>query len=57
VALDANHEVLDREIVARARGEGFRVLTYTANEPARVAVLREWGVDCVITDAVDVIRP
>lgn len=57
VALDANHEVLDREVVARARGEGFRVLTYTPNDPARVETLREWGVDCVITDAVDVIRP
>jgi glycerophosphoryl diester phosphodiesterase len=57
VALDANHRVLTREVVARAHGEGFRVLTYTANDPDRVALLREWGVDGVITDAVDLIRP
>jgi glycerophosphoryl diester phosphodiesterase len=57
VALDADHATLTREIVARAHGEGFRVLTYTANEPARVDELRGWGVDCVITDAVDAIRP
>jgi glycerophosphoryl diester phosphodiesterase len=57
VALDANHAVLTREVIARAHGEGFRVLTYTANDPARVALLRGWGVDCVITDAVDLISP
>ena len=57
VALDANHTALDAATVARARAERFRVVTYTANDPARVAQLREWGVDAVITDAVDLIRP
>jgi glycerophosphoryl diester phosphodiesterase len=57
VALDADHRLLTREVVARAHGEGFRVLTYTANDPARVEQLRAWGVDGVITDAVDLIRP
>ena len=57
VAIDVNHEILDRERIERARGEGFRVLTYTPNDPARVEQLREWGVDCVITDAIDLIRP
>jgi glycerophosphoryl diester phosphodiesterase len=57
VALDANHLLLTPEVVARAHGEGFRVLTFTANDPGRVEQLRAWGVDCVITDAVDLIRP
>jgi glycerophosphoryl diester phosphodiesterase len=57
VALDANHLVLSPTVVERAHREGFRVLTYTANDPARVALLRSWGVDGVITDAVDAIRP
>jgi glycerophosphoryl diester phosphodiesterase len=57
VALDANHLVLTQAVVARAHGAGFRVLTYTANDPARVALLHGWGVDGVITDAVDVLRP
>ena len=56
-ALDAKHLALDAELIARARGEGVRVLTYTPNEPARVDALRAWGVDAVITDAVDLIRP
>ena len=53
VALASNHRELDREIVARAHAERFRVLCYTPNEPERVAELFAFGVDCVITDAVD----
>jgi glycerophosphoryl diester phosphodiesterase len=57
VALDANHLTLSEAIVARARQGRFRVLAYTVNDPERAALLRRWGVDCVITDAVDAIRP
>jgi glycerophosphoryl diester phosphodiesterase len=57
VALDVHHAALDAGVVARARDAGFRVLTYTVNDPERAALLRGWGVDCVITDAVDAIRP
>lgn len=53
VALAANHETLTAEIVRRARGAGFRVLCYTPNEAARIAELAGWGVDGLITDAVD----
>jgi glycerophosphoryl diester phosphodiesterase len=57
VALDANHASLTEAVVARAHAERLRVLTYTVNDPARAALLRGWGVDCVITDAVDLLRP
>jgi glycerophosphoryl diester phosphodiesterase len=57
VAIDPHHSVLDRERVARIRGERFRVVTYTVNDVERAAQLRAWGVDCVITDAVDAILP
>ena len=57
VALDAHHASLTEDVVGRAHAEGFRVLTYTVNDPDRAALLRGWGVDCVITDAVDLIRP
>ena len=33
------------------------MLTYTANDPKAVAQLAAWGVDAIITDAIDVIRP
>ena len=55
VALDANHRTLSAEIVAQAHKLGYRVLCYTVNEPARVDELFRWGVDSVITDAVDII--
>ena len=57
VALDANHLELTPEIVSRARAERFRVLTYTVNDPARARTLQDWGVDMVITDAVDLLKP
>ena len=54
-ALDVNHQCLTSDIVAQAHGAGFRVCCYTPNDPARVRELAEWGVDTIITDAVDVI--
>ena len=32
---------------------GYRVLCFTPNEPARVMELAGWGVDGIITDAID----
>jgi glycerophosphoryl diester phosphodiesterase len=45
------------EIVAAAGETGYRVVTYTPNDPRIVAKLVSWGVDTIITDAIDVIRP
>ncbi|MEP7207786.1 MAG: glycerophosphodiester phosphodiesterase [Casimicrobiaceae bacterium] len=53
VALDANHRALTAEVVGAAHGAGFRVLTYTVNDLERVRELGGWGVDGLITDAVD----
>lgn len=53
VALDADHESLTADLVKRVRAAGYRVLCYTPNDPGRVAELAEWGVDGIITDAVD----
>lgn len=53
VALDASHKALDASIIAIAKQIGLRVLSYTINEPQRAAELREQGLDCVITDAID----
>jgi len=57
VALDSDYRELDAGIVAAAHDAGYRVVTYTANDPEVVTRLVGWGVDCVITDAIDVIRP
>jgi glycerophosphoryl diester phosphodiesterase len=53
IALDVNHEALSAEIVKTAHRGGFRVCSYTPNDPVRVAELAGWGVDTIITDAVD----
>lgn len=54
-ALDVNHRYLTGEVVATAHGHGYRVACYTPNDPARVSELLAFGVDTVITDAIDVI--
>jgi glycerophosphoryl diester phosphodiesterase len=57
LAVDIDHRALDEARVAEIRDEEYRVLTYTANDPGRAESLLAWGVDSVITDAVDIIRP
>lgn len=56
VALDANHRALTAEVVRAAHDAGYRVLTYTVNDIDRVREVGEWGVDAIITDAVDRIK-
>jgi glycerophosphoryl diester phosphodiesterase len=53
VALDVNHRQLTADIVKAAHRGGYRVCCYTPNEASRVAELAGWGVDTMITDAVD----
>ena len=55
VALDTNHEVLTRDVIEAAHAARLRVACYTVNDPDRAALLESWGLDCLITDAVDVI--
>ncbi len=55
IALDAKHTLLTRDLVAEVRGAGLRVATWTVNDPARAAELAGFGVDTIITDAIDVI--
>jgi glycerophosphoryl diester phosphodiesterase len=57
VAIDADFRVLDAGLVGAAKRAGFNVLTYTANDPNIVEALSTWGVDTVITDAVDRVAP
>ncbi len=45
--------LIDRRLVERLGGAGFRVLAYTVNDAARAAVLREVGVAGVFTDYPD----
>ena len=53
VALDLDHVAVTAELVKNVHAAGFRLLTFTPNEPGRIAELAAWGVDGIITDAVD----
>ena len=57
VALDVDHAKLTADVVATAHRTGCRVCCWTPNEPARVRELLAWGVDTVITDAIDLVAP
>ena len=56
-AIDPDYRELSANLVGAARDAGYRVMTYTPNDPALVAKLFGWGADCIITDAIDVVRP
>jgi glycerophosphoryl diester phosphodiesterase len=53
IALDANWKSLTEAIVKEAHANGLRVACYTCNDIADAERLWSWGVDSVITDAVD----
>ncbi len=53
IALVVDHEALSASTVTHAHRAGYRVLTYTPNDPERIGDLGAWGVDGIITDAVD----
>jgi glycerophosphoryl diester phosphodiesterase len=56
-ALHTNHKHLVQPTAAAVRAAGYAVLVYTVNEPADAKRLLGWGVDCVVTDALDRIGP
>ncbi|VFS85932.1 Glycerophosphoryl diester phosphodiesterase [Raoultella planticola] len=43
--------------MASLKAAGLHILVYTVNKPQRAAELLRWGVDCICTDAIDVIGP
>lgn len=57
VAVDVKHTALRPKVVEEAHALGLAVVAWTVNEPARVKLLGQWGVDTIITDAVDRLRP
>jgi glycerophosphoryl diester phosphodiesterase len=57
VGIDTDYRVLDAALVADAHRAGYKVLTYTANDPAVVTTLQQWQVDAIITDAIDHVGP
>lgn len=57
VALACNVTQLSGDEVRAVKAAGYKLLVYTCNNLDEAADLLALGVDCIITDAVDVIRP
>ena len=56
-ALHTNYKHLVQATAERVRAAGYAVLVYTVNEPPDAQRMLDWGIDCVVTDALDRIGP
>ena len=57
VSLNMHQMLLDRGVIDRAHGAGLRVVSYGVDDLDRAEQLFGWGLDCLITSAVDLIEP
>jgi glycerophosphoryl diester phosphodiesterase len=57
VAVVANYRLFDRAMVERLHGANLWALCYTVNDASAARRLLEWGLDGLITDAVDRFAP
>jgi len=57
IGLHCNYKHLDETMTAQIRSAGYAVLVYTVNETADARRLLGWGVNCLVTDALDQVGP
>lgn len=57
VALHCNYRELTEPLAAEIHAAGYAVLCWTVNDPAAARELLGWGVDCIVTDRLDLIGP
>lgn len=57
VALITEHALMDAALVQRLHAAGLRALVYTVNDAERARSLVDWGIDGIVTDAVDRLGP
>ncbi len=57
VALHCNYKELTQSLASDIHAAGYAVLCWTVNDPGVAARLFGWGVDCVVTDRLDLIGP
>ncbi len=57
VAVVTHHPLMDEAALGAIHGAGMKALVYTVNDAARAAWLIEHGIDGLITDSVDKLKP
>jgi len=57
VSLHANHRKLSQPLVAEILAAGLWLMVYTVNQAERALELKQWGVDAICTDRIDLIGP
>jgi len=57
VALHCNQKHLTRAQADAVHAAGYSILCWTVNDPAVARRLLSWGVECLVTDVLDVIGP
>jgi glycerophosphoryl diester phosphodiesterase len=50
VSLNCDHSELDEASIKFFQQRGYRMLTYTVNDPDRARTLLQWGIDGIFTD-------
>lgn len=56
-ALNCDYRELSAELAAEIHAAGYAVVCWTVNRPAEARTLFHWGVDCIVTDRLDLIGP
>jgi glycerophosphoryl diester phosphodiesterase len=57
VAVVLHHSLCSESVIAQAHHQGLRALAYTVNDAGRAEQLQAWGIDGIITDAVQAFSP
>jgi len=56
-ALVLHHSLCSASVIAQAHHHGLRAWAYTVNDAGRAKQLEKWGIDGIITDAVQAFKP
>jgi len=56
-AVVLHHSLCNENVIAQAHHQGLRALAYTVNDAERAEQLQQWGIDGIITDAVQAFKP
>ncbi|MBI3374176.1 MAG: glycerophosphodiester phosphodiesterase [Betaproteobacteria bacterium] len=57
VAVHCDYRTLTQPLLEEIHASGYAVLVWTVNDPREAKKLLDWGIDCIVTDRLDLIAP